>query len=309
MARRGALPASAWPDQEFRARFGRLRASVAHLSDNEADDAVQEAFARAIQRRVPGDLEPWLRTVSRRIAIDNLRRRREYATGAAIDIDRLRPPTVGGPEDAVVCTESVGLIRRALRSLPPRYRKALVVYSEHRDNSVVAARLGLSSSCARSLLCRARMKLRAELDRVGYAASVLLVRLQRWPEHAAAASAAVCVLAAMAGSSAPGVVDGAAGRRDGGSGGQSLARSEAMVAGGRVPAAAVARPPAKPSAEGRLPLDALRKQIDACGTGAGRTAPGYLGALLEGGAQAQVRTRPARAVGTDACVSLAAARP
>jgi RNA polymerase sigma-70 factor (ECF subfamily) len=200
MARRGALPVEVASDQQFRTTFTRVRASVSRFGDS--DDVVQEAYARAVRRRIPGDLEPWLRTVARRIAIDNARRRHELAAGDAIDVDRLRTPSVPTPEDVVIGNESVGLIRKAIRSLPTRYRDALVAYSEHRDNSAVADHLGVSTNAAGSLLCRARMRLREELDRVGYAAGAVLVKLQRVPDLAVTATAAVCFVAVIAGPTA-----------------------------------------------------------------------------------------------------------
>lgn len=139
--------------------------------------------------------------MARRIAIDNARRRREYANGSAGDIDRLSSRTAVSPEDVVVANEGVGLIRKALRSLPSRYRDALVTYSEHRDNSAVAARLGVSDNAVGSLLCRARMRLREELDRVGYAASALAFRFHRVSDIAATATAAVCFVAVIGGTS------------------------------------------------------------------------------------------------------------
>jgi RNA polymerase sigma factor (sigma-70 family) len=180
----------------------RVHAGISRLAPDSAQDIVQEAFARALRHRVPGDLEPWLRTVTRRIAIDNARRRREYPRGDANDIDRIRPTTIESPEDIVVAREGVGLIRRALRSLPRRYREALVTYSQHPDHATVAAEMGLSTSGARTLVCRARLRLRAELERVGYAASVLAMKLDRFQRVVATSAAAGCV-AAVAAVSAP----------------------------------------------------------------------------------------------------------
>lgn len=193
------MPADVAFDEAVRTTHRRVRASVSRFG--ESDDVVQEAYARAVGLRIPGDLEPWLRTVARRIAIDNARRRREFAAGDGADLEGLRTPSVATPEDVVVAKEGVGLIRRAVQSLPSRYRDALVAYSEHRDNTAVAARLGLTPNAVGSLLCRARMRLREELDRVGYAAGAVLVKFQRWSDVAATATATACFVAVMSGPS------------------------------------------------------------------------------------------------------------
>jgi RNA polymerase sigma factor (sigma-70 family) len=180
-----------------------VRSSVARFSRNDSQDLVQEAMARALRHNVTGNLEPWLKTVSRRIATDNSRRAREYATGGAAEVERLIPPAATTPEDVVINNESVGLIRRAMHSLPARYSDALVAYADERENGAVAARLGISSNATGSLLCRARARLRQELDRVGYAFGAVVMKLQRWNHEVATATAVACFVGAVALSGGP----------------------------------------------------------------------------------------------------------
>jgi RNA polymerase sigma factor (sigma-70 family) len=178
-----------------------VRGSVARFSSNDSQDIVQEALTRAVAHDVRGNLEPWLRTVSRRIAIDNARRAREYAIGAADDVDKVFSPGSQSPEDIVLNNEGVGMIRRAMRSLPVRYRDALLAYSQEGDNGAVAEHFGISSNATCSLLCRARSRLREELDRVGYAFGAAAMKLQRWHREVATAAAGACFVAVVAGSS------------------------------------------------------------------------------------------------------------
>jgi len=187
--------------QDFGTTLTRVHASVARFSRNDSQDLVQEALARAVKHDVRGNLEPWLKTVSRRIAIDNARKAREIASGAADDVDTLTPHSSRGPEDIVLSNEGVGLIRRAMRSLPGRYRDALVAYSEQRDNAAVAERFGLSANATCSLLSRARSRLREELGRVGYAFGGICLKLQRWQHEVATAAAAACFVVVVAASS------------------------------------------------------------------------------------------------------------
>lgn len=89
----------------------------------EAQDAVQEAFARAWQRwstvRDYGDPEAWVRTVARRIAISRWRRAR-----TAILAHRRHgpPPAVPGPS-----ADAVALVA-ALARLPMAQRVAIVLH-------------------------------------------------------------------------------------------------------------------------------------------------------------------------------------
>lgn len=282
MARRGASPAGASSEEDVRATFSRVRASVSRFG--EPNDVVQEAYARAVSRRVQGDLEPWLRTVARRIAIDNARRRREFAAGAGADVDSLRTPAVPTPEDVVMAKEGVGLIRRAVQSLPSRYRDALLTYSEHRDNSAVAARLGLSPNAAGSLLCRARMRLREELDRVGYAAGAVMIKFQRWTDVAATATAAACFVAVMSGpSTAPPRAQIAE---------QRTAAAPILRTTGR-PASLAAADSATPGKTRRVsttaraeqpadPVEIVRYELEACTRNGRRVPTAYMTVIREG---------------------------
>jgi RNA polymerase sigma factor (sigma-70 family) len=181
--------------------ISKVRGSVARFSRNDSQDIVQEALTRAVAHDVRGNLEPWLRTVSRRIAIDNSRRAREFAIGAADDMDKVSSPHSQSPEDVVLNNEGVGMIRRAMRSLPSRYRDALLAYSQDGDNGAVSAHFGISSNATCSLLSRARARLREELDRVGYAFGGIAMKLQRWHREVATAAAGACFVAVVAGSS------------------------------------------------------------------------------------------------------------
>jgi len=181
--------------------ISRVHGSVNRFSRNDSEDFVQEALTRAVARNVSGDLEPWLRTVSRRIAVDNSRKAREYAVGGADEVDVIGSRHAQSPEDVVLNNEGVGLIRRAMRSLPARYRDALIEYSQHGENTAVSTHLGLSSNATCSLLSRARARLREELDRVGYAFGSVALKMQRWHREVATAAAGAAFVAVVASSS------------------------------------------------------------------------------------------------------------
>lgn len=198
MAGVGALAESSPVDSDVLTAIARVQASVARFSRNDSQDIVQEALVRAVRLGVACDAEPWLRTVARRIAIDNARKAREVASGAGTDYEWLAPAD-GDPADVAVANETFGVVRKALDAMPARYRDALLAYVEDQETDAVAKRFGISTNATWSLLCRARARLRVELDRVGYAVGAIGFRPQRWQAEAAAGlvAATVAVVAGL----------------------------------------------------------------------------------------------------------------
>jgi RNA polymerase sigma-70 factor (sigma-E family) len=123
----------------------------------EAQDLVQEAYARAWQRwrRVSGydDIEAWLRVVVTRLATDRWRRlavRRARGTPPPVPV---APPS----EDTVVLVA-------ALRTLPVAHRRALTLhYLLDRSVADIATETGASVNTVKSWLARGRTGLAAAL--------------------------------------------------------------------------------------------------------------------------------------------------
>ena len=97
-----------------------------------AEDAAQEVFLRAWRhadmfdaRR--GSVLTWLLTITRNTAIDSLRVRRPHL----VDLDELLATspiaTTGNPADAVVVSDDVERLRRAIGRLPEPQRRAVVL--------------------------------------------------------------------------------------------------------------------------------------------------------------------------------------
>ncbi|MFI1767680.1 SigE family RNA polymerase sigma factor [Streptomyces sp. NPDC020800] len=126
----------------------------------EAQDVVQEAFARAWERRssvLNGDREPeaWIRTVAHRLAMSRWRRARrwwELVRGEPV------PPAVPGPGP-----DHVALVA-ALRRLPEVQRTAIVLHHLC-DRSVeqIAAETGAAVGTVKARLSRGRSALAAHL--------------------------------------------------------------------------------------------------------------------------------------------------
>jgi RNA polymerase sigma-70 factor (ECF subfamily) len=125
----------------------------------EAQDLVQEAYARAWQRwrRLSGyeDQEAWLRLVVNRLATDRWRRLGVRRARAAAD----RPPPYSPPP-----SENTVLLVGAMRTLPMIHRRALAMhYLLDRSVSEIAAETGVSTGTVKSWLARGRESLAAVL--------------------------------------------------------------------------------------------------------------------------------------------------
>lgn len=189
-------------DHDVREAMRRVRISMARMRPGEAEDIVQETMLRAVRKGIALDAEPWLRTVAKRVAIDNSRRAREIASGGSAELELMAQSRDASPEDQVLTRETVGAVRDALDTLPPRYRDALVAYVEEDESAAgVARRFGLSDGATWTLLCRARARLRTELERVGYAIFIFVQRFggsgdsETAGKGAAVAAAAIAALA------------------------------------------------------------------------------------------------------------------
>ena len=113
-----------------------------------ADDAVAEAFARALERADQiRDPVPWLYRTAFRLAAEDLRRERREPEP---DCDRTAAPAAG-----------LGALVLALRQLSPAQRAAVVLHYEA-DLPVqeVARRMGTSAGAVKVHLFRGRRRLR-----------------------------------------------------------------------------------------------------------------------------------------------------
>ncbi|WP_413800596.1 SigE family RNA polymerase sigma factor [Streptomyces iranensis] len=125
----------------------------------EAEDAVQEAYARAWQRwdrlTAEGDPTPWVRTVALRLAVSSWRRAR----------NRMRAHFRHGPPPDLpdLAPDRVALVH-ALRGLKPEQRTAVVLH-HLLDLPIeqVARETGVSPGAVRTRLSRARKALGSHL--------------------------------------------------------------------------------------------------------------------------------------------------
>jgi RNA polymerase sigma-70 factor (ECF subfamily) len=152
----------------------RVRAVLFRLLDDDRDveEATQDAFVQAWRNldRFRGDAAvfTWLYRIAVNEGLARLRRKRVTTT----DLDELAETThaaadpAGGPEQSAEAHELHEFLAARIRALTPEYRAPLVL----RDvvglsNQEVADVLDLSLAAAKSRIHRARMQIRAELER------------------------------------------------------------------------------------------------------------------------------------------------
>ena len=132
---------------------------------DEAADLVQEVVLRMLVEaragRVPDRPAAWAMTVGRNTAISRARRRQT----AERSLDRLPLPTpMPSPELAALNRERDEALASALLDASPTDRRAVLLAASGYQGREIASDLGRTELAARTLLCRARGRLRARLE-------------------------------------------------------------------------------------------------------------------------------------------------
>jgi RNA polymerase sigma factor (sigma-70 family) len=135
----------------------------------EARDAAQEAYVRMLQLEdtsAVGFLRAYLFRTAANIAVDRLRRRAVRQDGApqALFEELLAHPA---PERAAMAAQELEIVKRALRELPEKCRRAFVLYM-FREQSIpeIAREMGVSERMIRHHIGDALAYLRVKRDRV-----------------------------------------------------------------------------------------------------------------------------------------------
>lgn len=156
-------------------RPGLLHLCTTLLGDPQlAEDVVQETYLKASARLETFDpgrpVWPWVAAIARRVCLDVQRRRArdllsdrdvitidDYGEG-----DRVSLPASSDPVfDLVLQDQRRRRLERAVSILPPRQRRALLLYAEGWKYSEIASAEGVSVGAVKLLLVRARVRLRA----------------------------------------------------------------------------------------------------------------------------------------------------
>jgi RNA polymerase sigma-70 factor (ECF subfamily) len=155
--------------------YSALLFRVAHSvlrSRAEAEDVVQDAFVRVVERRrsLPDvrDMRVWLIRITWNLAIDHRRRIRpdQMDEGFAESLVASSMPADQALDEA----QRMKSVLREMERLPKAERHVLLLSSlEELGTAEMAKVLGRSESAVRALLFRARTRLRERLERGGVA--------------------------------------------------------------------------------------------------------------------------------------------
>jgi RNA polymerase sigma-70 factor (ECF subfamily) len=133
-------------------------------NETEAEDAVQEAYLRAISHFASfrgGDGRAWLLTIVRNSCINRLRQ--NGAAGRNTDFDEAVHSAgrqTSNPEMALLRTERTELLRKAVEELPATYREVIVLRElEQLSYREIANIVGIPLGTVMSRLSRARQQL------------------------------------------------------------------------------------------------------------------------------------------------------
>jgi len=133
-----------------------------------ADDLVQEAFLRLVKEiaagRTPDNIAAWLFRVCSNLALSRGRR----ATIAQRFLNRSRAPVDEQPADVeTLRRETSAVLLAGLATVPTDARAALLMAAEGFSGREIATAIGRSEMATRTMMFRAREKLRVYLVREG----------------------------------------------------------------------------------------------------------------------------------------------
>ncbi|GIP48605.1 ECF RNA polymerase sigma-E factor [compost metagenome] len=135
-----------------------------------AEDLCSETFYKAFRslhsfREVDASFSTWLYTIARNTVLSELRKQRNG--NVPLDESGIVPVASNDvvPEQAVLRSEKVGMVREAINNLPEKQRSALILREyDQLDYQEIANILGQSVSAVKSLLFRARSSVKSQLE-------------------------------------------------------------------------------------------------------------------------------------------------
>lgn len=134
-----------------------------------AQDLAQEAFLRLAVEveagRIPEDPAAWLHRVGRNLAMS---RGRHLQVVDRRSGELHRPGVDAGPEEAAIERETASAAVRALGRLPSSARRALVLAAHGCPGTEIAASIGRTPGATRTMLCRARGRVRETMLLYGF---------------------------------------------------------------------------------------------------------------------------------------------
>jgi len=137
-----------------------------------AEDVVAEAYLRLVREthagRTPDDVRRWLYRVTANLVLSRGRRISVAQRFLGRLVDRRHGES---PESRHLRLSIDPALREAVLALPPDARVAVVMAARGASGREIAEAIGRSEAATRTLLTRARQRVRARLDDAGYAPS------------------------------------------------------------------------------------------------------------------------------------------
>jgi RNA polymerase sigma-70 factor (ECF subfamily) len=156
----------------YTAHYRQVRGLCRQLlgSTDRAEDAAQEAFARAYRAFASYDpAQPfagWVMSIARNYCMDLLRRRSKEVTLFGSEAEEAAAAEAPGVDGlgAALTQERATAVNAAVAKLPERYRVPLALaYYSDADYDDIAKTLGITRNHVGVLLCRAKQLLRQSL--------------------------------------------------------------------------------------------------------------------------------------------------
>lgn len=137
----------------------RLTASTRdpHVAEDLAQEAFLRLFVEVLAGRIPDEPGAWLHRVGQNLAAS---RGRHLSVVARRDSELARPSEPPTPETIVIEAEDGRMLHEALDELSFTDRRALVLAAHGYRGQEIARALGRTDAATRTLLCRARSKVR-----------------------------------------------------------------------------------------------------------------------------------------------------
>ena len=165
----------------YRAYLPRVQATILRRTADRdtAEDLVQITFMRAFHalRSFRGDaaFSTWLTQIALNVCLSHFRSQQTRLTWvqsledpeSASAIDR-KPALHENPEEAMHRKQRQELVKRGIRSLPVRYRRAMWLhYVRERSYEEITQALHVPMGTVKTWLCRARRQLKGEFRKLG----------------------------------------------------------------------------------------------------------------------------------------------
>ncbi len=145
----------------------KLMASAILRDDDDAEDALQDAFCRLWKRSgkiEEENVEANACLAVKHVCFDILRKRGARASTSIDDDNQIEDKTEAS--SIWTTSEMETFTQQLVSKLPDRQREIFEMASEGIDNDIIAIRLGISEEAVRQNLCRARKVLRKEYGKL-----------------------------------------------------------------------------------------------------------------------------------------------